>query len=102
VAFVVPETSSHMRAVVDGRLRVYRTEDGGGSWTALTDGLPQEYAYVSVLRDAMDNDTLEPCGIYFATSTGHVFGSRDRGESWKLIAGYLPKIMSVTAWTELS
>ncbi|MEJ2218766.1 MAG: hypothetical protein P8099_19445 [Gemmatimonadota bacterium] len=100
-AFVIPETSSHMRAVVDGRLRVYRTEDAGASWTPMTRGLPQDHAYVSVLRDAMDNDTLDPCGIYFGTSTGHVFASRDRGESWQLLAGYLPKIMSVTAWTDV-
>lgn len=57
---------------------------------------------MSVLRDALDSDTLKPCGVYFGTSTGHVFGSPDRGQSWKLIAGFLPKIMSVTAWTEPS
>jgi len=95
-AFVIPEESSHMRATCDGRLRVYRTTDGGATWTALTGGLPQEHAYVSVLRDAMDQDTLSPVGLYFGTSTGHLFGSADRGESWRSIAGYLPKILSVT------
>jgi hypothetical protein len=97
VAYVIPEESSHMRATVDGRLRVYRTEDAGAAWTALTRGLPQEHAYVSVLRDAMDHDTLEPHGLYFGTSTGHLFGSPDRGESWHSIAGFLPKILCVTA-----
>jgi photosystem II stability/assembly factor-like uncharacterized protein len=96
-AFVIPEESSHMRATVDGRLRVYRTGDGGASWTALTDGLPQEHAYVSVLRDAMDHDDLDPVGLYFGTSTGHLFASRDRGERWSLVAGFLPKILAVTA-----
>jgi len=95
-AFVIPEASSHMRAVVDGRLRVYRTEDAGASWSALTDGLPQLHAYVSVLRDAMDTDDLDPCGVYFGTSTGHLFASPDRGEHWQQVAGYLPKILSVT------
>ncbi|MFW5947497.1 MAG: WD40/YVTN/BNR-like repeat-containing protein, partial [Gemmatimonadota bacterium] len=38
VAYVIPEESSHMRATVDGRLRVYRTGDAGASWTALTRG----------------------------------------------------------------
>jgi len=97
VAYVIPEESSHMRATVDGRLRVYRTEDAGATWTALTGGLPQEHAYVSVLRDAMDHDPLDPVGLYFGTSTGHLFGSRDRGESWASIAGFLPKILAVTA-----
>ena len=97
VAYVIPEESSHMRATVDGRLRVYRTADAGASWTALTDGLPQQHAYVSVLRDAMDHDALDPHGLYFGTSTGHLFGSADRGATWHAIAGFLPKILCVTA-----
>lgn len=96
-AFVIPEESSHMRATCDGRLRVYRTTDAGESWTALTDGLPQEHAYVSVLRDAMDHDTMDPVGLYFGTSTGHLFASRDRGESWASVSGFLPKILCVSA-----
>ncbi len=96
-AFVIPEKSSHMRATVDGRLRVFRTTDAGASWTALTDGLPQEHAYVSVLRDAMDHDTLDPLGLYFGTSTGHLFASRDGGEHWHAVAAFLPKILCVTA-----
>lgn len=98
-ALVIPEASSHLRAVVDGRLRVYRTEDAGSSWRVMTEGLPQEHAYVSVLRDAMDSDAADPFGVYFGTSTGHLFFSRDRGESWGTVAGFLPKILSVTTWT---
>jgi photosystem II stability/assembly factor-like uncharacterized protein len=99
-AFVIPEESSHMRATVDGRLRVYETTDAGASWTALTAGLPQEHAYVSVLRDAMDHDTADPLGLYFGTSTGHLFASRDGGESWRTVAAFLPKILCVTAAVE--
>ena len=96
VVYVIPEESSHMRATVDGRLRVYRSEDAGESWRALTEGLPQEHAYVSVLRDAMDHDTHDPVGLYFGTSTGHLFASRDRGESWQPVTAFLPKILCVT------
>lgn len=96
-AFVIPEESSHMRATVDGKLRVYRTRDAGSSWARLTRGLPQEHAYVSVLRDAMDHDHLEPTGVFFGTSTGHVFASRNGGESWRAIVAFLPKILCVTA-----
>ncbi|MGH7448301.1 MAG: WD40/YVTN/BNR-like repeat-containing protein [Longimicrobiales bacterium] len=97
VAYVIPEESSHMRATIDGRLRVYRTRDAGATWHALTEGLPQEHAYVSILREGMCNDSSTPVGIYFGTSSGHLFASRDGGESWRLIAGYLPRILSVTA-----
>lgn len=97
VAYVIPEESSHMRTTVGGRLRVYRTSDAGASWTALTHGLPQEHAYVSILRDAMCNDGHDPVGIYFGTSSGHLFASRDGGARWSLVAGYLPRVLSVTA-----
>lgn len=94
--WVIPEESSHMRCVCDGRLRVYETSDGGGTWVARTEGLPQSNAYVSVLRDALCTDGLDPCGVYLGTSTGQLFSSPD-GERWSLIAGYLPPILSVSA-----
>jgi hypothetical protein len=97
VAFVIPEESSHMRTTVDGRLRVYRTRDAGASWEPLTRGLPQQHAYVSILRDAMCSDPLAPAGVYFGTSSGHLFGSADAGRSWTLLAGFLPRVLSVTA-----
>lgn len=99
VAFVVPEESSHMRAMVDGKLRVYRTRDGGLNWEPLKRGLPQEHAYISVLRDALCTDDAEPVGAYFGTSGGNLFVSSNRGETWRQAAGYLPRIMSVTAVT---
>jgi photosystem II stability/assembly factor-like uncharacterized protein len=95
--YVVPEESSHLRTTANGRLRVYRTRDGGGSWTALTRGLPQQNVYVSLLREAMTNDTLEPPGVYFGTSSGHVFASAFAGENWGLVASYLPRVLSLCA-----
>ena len=92
--FVIPEESSNMRATVDGKLRVYRSEDAGASWQALTNGLPQENAYVSVLREGMCADSLTPCGVYFGTSSGQLFCSRDGGERWNMIAGFLPRILT--------
>jgi photosystem II stability/assembly factor-like uncharacterized protein len=96
--FVIPEESSHMRATVAGCLRVYRSQDAGDSWEPLTNGLPQENAYVSILREGMTADALDPCGVYFGTSSGHLFGSRDRGESWSMIAGFLPRILSASVF----
>jgi hypothetical protein len=93
--FVIPEESSHMRSTIDGKLRVYRSRDAGASWEALTNGLPQENAYVSVLREGMTSDVLNPCGVYFGTSSGHLFGSNSGGDRWYMIAGFLPKILSV-------
>lgn len=95
--YVVPIDSHHLRTTPDGRLRVYRSGDGGRNWTALTDGLPQSHAYVSVLREAMDVDGLPACGVYFGTSSGHLFASPDHGAHWECIAAFLPRILSVKA-----
>ncbi|MGH6876001.1 MAG: WD40/YVTN/BNR-like repeat-containing protein [Rhizomicrobium sp.] len=94
---VIPERSSQFRATVDGRVRVYRSGDAGRHWTALTHGLPQEQAFVTVLRDGMDSDGLDPCGFYFGTSSGHLFASNDGGDHWRLLYGFLPGILSVSA-----
>ncbi|MBT8479504.1 MAG: hypothetical protein KJO06_11340, partial [Gemmatimonadetes bacterium] len=92
--WVIPEESSHLRAVCEGRLRVYETVDAGQTWKALAEGLPQEQAWVTVLREALATDGLAPCGVYFGTSTGHLFGSAD-GIGWQEITRHLPKILSV-------
>ena len=95
--YQVPEQSADLRITVDARLRVYRSRDGGGTWASVSDGLPQEHAYVTVLRDAMDTDDRQPCGVYLGTSTGHLFASRDGGARWQLVAAFLPRILSVAA-----
>jgi len=74
----------------DGKLRVYRSRTGGQEWEALTKGLPQSHCYVNVLRDAMAVDSLDPCGVYFGTSGGQVYGSADAGDSWTPIVRDLP------------
>lgn len=95
--YTIPEESSHMRTTVGGAITVYRSRDAGVTWEPLTHGLPRENAYVTILREAIDTDSLDPCGIYFGTSSGHLFASRDSGESWEMIAGFLPRILSVHA-----
>lgn len=92
--WVIPEEGSHLRAVCDGKIRVYESGDAGDSWTARTGGLPQEQAWVTVLREAMATDGLRPCGVYFGTSTGHVFWSPG-GREWTEIARHLPKVLSI-------
>ncbi len=93
--FQIPESGSHLRAPVDGKLRVYRSRDAGRRWTSASTGLPAAHVYVTVLREAMAIDARDPCGVYFGTSGGHVFASRDAGDSWRIIANFLPRILSV-------
>ena len=95
VVLQIPESSSHLRTTVDGRLRVYRSEDGGRSWRSASAGLPQQHAYVTVLRDAMNANPAAADEFAFGTSSGHVFLTRDGGAHWELLAEFLPRVLSV-------
>ena len=93
--YIVPVESDEFRCSPEGHLRVYRTRNAGGSWEALSRGLPQKGAYETVLRDALSSDSLDPAGIYFGTRSGKIYGSKDEGKSWKKIVEGLPQILCV-------
>jgi photosystem II stability/assembly factor-like uncharacterized protein len=94
-AFIVPLESDEFRCTPEAKLRVYRTRNAGESWEPLTNGLPQENAFETVLRDGMAGDKLNPTGIYFGTRNGKLFGSADAGESWNAIMEGMPPIVCV-------
>jgi hypothetical protein len=85
------------RYMPDASAAVWRTHDGGDTWLRSGDGLPEQDAYVGVLREAMAVDCQDPVGVFFGTSTGQMFGSVDEGQTWSLVADNLPAIWSVEA-----
>jgi photosystem II stability/assembly factor-like uncharacterized protein len=97
VVYIVPLEASLFRCTPEGKLRVYRTRNGGKSWEALSKGLPQKDANEVVLRDALCVDRLNPAGVYFGTRSGKVYASADGGSSWRLVADGLPPVLSVRA-----
>jgi photosystem II stability/assembly factor-like uncharacterized protein len=97
-AYVIPLHADVDRVTPEGRVRVYETRDAGASWTARGDGLPQENAYLTVLRQAFDAVGEGPeLGLYFGTTSGDVFGSGDAGASWFAAATTLPSVNSLVA-----
>jgi len=85
------------RYVPDGSAAVWRSRDGGDTWTRQDNGLPTSGAFFGVLRDGMANDTLDEAGVYFGTNTGEVFCSPDSGDTWLPVASHLPPVLSVEA-----
>jgi hypothetical protein len=84
------------RANFADQFTIYRSTDAGGHWEQLTSGLPQgKGVRLGVLRHGMCTDRFDPCGVYVGTNTGQLFASADRGDSWQLIADFLPPIYSV-------
>ncbi|MBA4149245.1 MAG: exo-alpha-sialidase [Verrucomicrobia bacterium] len=97
--YVIPLQGAEFRCPPEGKLRVFRSRDGGASWTALEKGLPQKDAFVGIYREGMTTDHGTPAGIYFGTNTGKIFGSADDGDNWSVVADNLPPIYSVSAAT---
>jgi hypothetical protein len=91
-AWVVPGKTDMQRTTIDGALFVARSEDGGASWKQLRKGLPQEHAYDVIYRHALDN---REDVVAFGSTTGNLYVSEDRGESWQSVAQNLPPIYSV-------
>ena len=94
-AWVIPLVADVDRVTPEGRVRVYETRDGGSSWQARGDGLPQQDAYLTVLRQAFDHDARDPLGLYFGAESGAVFASADAGATWVAAAERLPPVTSV-------
>ena len=93
--YIVPMHSDEYRYTPEGKFRVYRTRDGGQNWLGLTNGLPQENAFLNVFREALATDSLDPAGVYVGTGSGQLFHSPDEGDHWSILADTLPPIYSV-------
>jgi hypothetical protein len=94
--YVVPLQEADFRCPHEGKLRVYRSCDGGRSWEPLSAGLPQEHAFIGMYREGMATDSLDPIGVYVGTNTGKIFASNDEGDSWYVLADHLPPVYSVS------
>ena len=94
-AYVIPVATAD-RVTPEGRVLVWETRDAGASWTSHGDGLPQQDAYLQILRQSFDRaGSGAELELYFGATSGEIFGSADAGRTWFTVAGRLPAIASV-------
>lgn len=91
-AWLVPGKADNSRMAIGGGLFVARTRDGGKSWQQLRNGLPQQHAYDVVYRHAL---AAGGGTVAFGSTTGNLYVSDDKGDSWTAAAHNLPPIYSV-------
>lgn len=98
-AWVLPMDAQTVwpRTSPDGKPSVYVTRNGGQRWQRLNAGFPKSQAWWTVKRQAMTADTQNPVGLYFGTTSGELWASRDEGKHWSCIARNLPEIYAVEA-----
>ncbi len=95
--FPMDGTAVWPRTSPEGRPAVYATRNGGKTWQRLDAGLPEAQAWWTVKRQAMTADEADPVGLYFGTTSGELWMSRDEGRRWSCIARHLPEIYAVEA-----
>lgn len=83
------------RTSVDGKPAVFASRNGGAKWQRQSVGLPKRDAWWTVKRQAMCVDAHQPVGVYFGTTSGEVWASRNEGERFACIARNLPEIYAV-------
>ncbi len=92
--YVAPLEGDFSRIPHDGRFSVWASDDEGDEWFPLNRGIPK-VSYYDVLREGMKADREDPGGVYFGTTTGQLYHSRNRGESWTCLNSGLPPVLSV-------
>jgi photosystem II stability/assembly factor-like uncharacterized protein len=99
VAWVFPMDGQTVwpRTSLGGKPAAYGTRNAGKTWQRLDGGLPKRDAWWTVKRQAMTTDAQKPVGLYFGTTSGELWMSRNEGKRWELIARNLPEIYAVEA-----
>lgn len=92
--FIVPLESDQYRMPVGGEFAVYRSADGGDTWSA-SGAWPG--SFTGVLRDAMSTDG--DGGVYVGTTGGRIVYTDDAGDSWTELPWTLPRIVSTHVFT---
>ncbi|HMP78476.1 MAG TPA: sialidase family protein [Pirellulaceae bacterium] len=92
--YVVP-LEPMTRTCPDGAPAVWRSENGGESWSRLAKGFPKRDTFFTVQRDAMSVDELKSPALYMGTTTGQLWIGRDGGDEWECLFDSLPPIHCV-------
>ena len=93
--FPMDGTEVWPRTSPGGRPAVFCSRNGGSSWSRQAKGFPGSNGWFTVFRQAMKSDAHDPVGLYLGTTAGEIWASRDEGSTWRLIAGHLPRILSL-------
>ena len=93
--FPMDGTEAWPRTSPGGKPALYVTRNAGETWKRQDKGLPRQQGWFTVRRQCICSDSCEPVGLYFGTTGGELWASRDEGSTWSCVASHLPTILSV-------
>ena len=93
-AWFAPAEADQRRVPVGAALAVTRTTDGGKTFTALRNGLPQQHCYDLVYRHGLAVDD-DGASLLMGSTSGGLWATGDGGDSWTTISTTLPPIYAV-------
>jgi hypothetical protein len=93
-AWFVPAIKDELRIPVDCKLVVTKTTDGGRTFAAHAEGLPN-MSYDLIYRHCLDVNA-DGTRIAIGSTTGNLWVSDDAGRRWSQIHGHLSPIAAVT------
>lgn len=94
-AWFVPGVKDQYRYPVELALAVNRTEDGGQTFQAQRQGLPQAASFDLVYRHGLAVDAGGET-LVFGTTTGNAWIGQEGGQRWQLLSHTLPPVYGVT------
>jgi hypothetical protein len=92
-AWFAPAMKDQQRVPVDARLVVTRTRDGGRSFEALGQGLPQ-LSWDLIYRHGLVVDGSGRV-LALASTTGGLWVSEDGGDRWQEVSSHLPPVYAL-------
>ncbi len=93
--FPMDGTAVWPRTSPGGKPAVFRSRNGGRTWTRQAKGFPPSQGWFTVFRQAMKSDTRDPVGLYLGTTAGEIWASKDEGASWRRVAEHLPRVLAL-------
>ncbi len=94
-AWFVPAAGDSQRYPINRALAVMRTDDGGQSFQLYRSGLPQTDCFDLIYRHALVVDKTGQ-QLAMASTTGNLWFSVDKGETWRAVSGNLPPIAALS------